>query len=393
MRVFQIGGKRYGYVSLEDTMQAYEYKSEATGKERIMLPPGLRKSAVSELESVMKQKAIAPVVNARKMLGLLDVDGYHSGACSAIADGTIMHIKSGDARVKDWLSKSQNPMNLTMALRTAVNYYQACGNAFLLKLRDRTGKWVGLELLLPQEIEIRENIDDNGFMKPNYVQRHNNKVLPILNKDMIYIKKPTYRSSVWGLSSFPVAYGIETLKEIKALDHNNFKNGLLIDYFILVNGGTLKGDEEGEEGDEYSKLEEMLKNVTGTKSGHSSILLESEDTGVKIELVPLRGNLRDGEYQKLKEDIRNETLAYHRVPKRIIAQSTAGQLGGDNNSDMVLFYNMVLKPIQDDIKEQLVQEFLEEFGWNVETESFDFGKLMDIFETEEQKMFKVGARG
>ncbi|MCF7911431.1 MAG: hypothetical protein K9M99_02805 [Candidatus Cloacimonetes bacterium] len=309
MRVFQFGGKRYGYVSLEDTMKTYGYTSEATSRDRIIRSI-LQKDDTGALAKVMKQKAIAPVVSIRKMLGLLDVDGYHSGACGAISDGTIMHFKNTEKCVKDWIANSQNPMNLTRSLRTAVNYYQACGNAFLMKLRDRTGKWVGIELMLPHEIEIRENIDENGFMKPNYVQRHNNKLLPILNRDMIHIKKPTYKSKVWGLSSLPVAYGLETLKEIKTLDHNNFKNGLLIDYFIFLTGGTV--DElEDEDGDGYTKLEKMLKNATGTKSGHSSIFLEIEETGAKIELVPMRGNMKDGEYQKLKEDIRNEVLAYH----------------------------------------------------------------------------------
>jgi hypothetical protein len=82
-------------------------------------------------------------------------------------------------------------------------------------------------------------------------------------------------------------------------------------------------------------------------------------------------------------------LAYHRVPKRIIAQATAGQLGGDNNSDMILFHNMVLKPIQDDIAEHLSEEFRAEYGWDVSNEDWDFGSLPAVFESEEEKAFKL----
>ncbi len=388
MRVMKIAGKRCGFVSIDELMEGYRGEAVARGKAaQVMI---LAKSAgeESELKRVMSQKAIIPPVNMLRMLQLMDIDGYHSGACNAIADGAVMHVRCKNGNVADWIVKSQNQMNLTRLLRSCVLHLQACGNGFLLKLRDRQGKWVGLELLLPQEIEIRHNVDENGFLRPNYVQIRDSKQLPILNRDVIHIKKPTYKSSVWGLSSLPVAQGIETLKEIKALDYNNFRNGLLIDYFILVNGGSLSESESDEDG-VYSRIEEMLMEAKGTRGGHSSILLESDDQGVKIDLVPLRQGTRDGDFQNLKSDIRDEMLAYHRVPKRIIAQATAGQLGGDNNSDMILFHNMVLKPIQDDIAEHLSEEFAEEYGWSVDNEDWDFGNLPGVFESEEERAFKL----
>ncbi len=372
------------FVTTEQLLEGYKAEKFEQGK----IVSNLRKN--SDGKEILKQKSIIAPVSMRKMLNLLDVDGYHSGACSAISEGVVMHIRNKSAVVDQWLKDSQNPVNLTRAIRSAIVHYQACGNGFLLKLRDRSGSWIGLELLPPQEIEIKENIDEYGFLRPNYVQHRAGKSLLIPNKDMIHIKKPTYKSNAWGLSSLPVALSVETLKEIKDLDYNNFKNGLLIDYFIVVSGGSLtEGDGDEEEGT-YSQLERMLKEAVGTKGGHSSILLETSDVGAKIELIPLRQTSREGEFKQLKEDIRNEMLAYHRVPKRLIAQTTSGQLGGDNNSDMVLFYNFVVKPIQDDLAEQLSEEFTAEFGWNVEAEDWDFGDLTEVFLSEEDRVFKLG---
>jgi len=387
MRVQKIAGRNYGFVSVDELLEGYKGEAFADGEtaQTVIVAKGV--DAQKELRDVLAQASIIPPANMLRMLQLLDIDGYHNGACNAIADGAIMHMRCKHELVSKWMSESQNQMNLTRMLRSSVLHYQACGNGFLLKLRDAKGQWVGLERLLPQEIEIKHNVDERGFLKANYVQNRDGKRLPILNRDVIHIQKPTYKSSVWGLSSLPVAQGIETLKEIKALDYNNFRNGLLIDYFILVNGGSLNegDDEEGV----YSQIEEMLQDARGTRGGHSSILLESDDAGVKIELIPLRQGTRDGDFQNLKSDIRDEMLAYHRVPKRIIAQATAGQLGGDNNSDMILFHNMVLKPIQDDIAEHLSEEFRAEYGWDVSNEDWDFGSLPAVFESEEEKAFKL----
>jgi hypothetical protein len=39
-----------------------------------------------------------------------------------------------------------------------------------------------------------------------------------------------------------VAVNIEILEQIKTFDFNKFKNGLLVDYFMIVEGGSLKDD-------------------------------------------------------------------------------------------------------------------------------------------------------
>lgn len=49
-------------------------------------------------------------------------------------------------------------------------------------------------------------------------------------------------SNAWGVSCLPVTVNIEILEQIKTFDFNNFKNGLLVDYFMIVEGGSLKDD-------------------------------------------------------------------------------------------------------------------------------------------------------
>ncbi len=390
MRVIKVGSHNIGVISADKMMADYNTPEKFSAKAEASVK-SLFKADKPKLQDVLTQTSILPPANMRKLLDLLDADGYHASCCSAIADGTIMNFASKNKQVQNWIDNSQNQGSIIGILRNMVKHYEACGNGFALKVRNKLGEWVGLEILLPQEIELKTNYDDNGFLKPNFVQYKNGKKKPFLNKDVIHLLKPHHKSNVWGLSSLPVAQGIETLREIKKLDYNNFKSGLLIDYFIIVQGGSLNDDLESEDGlsdDVTSRIEEALRNATGTKHGHSSILIESDDPGVKIELVPLRQTLRDGEFINLKKDIRNETLTYHRVPPRIASQATAGELGGDNNSDMVLFYNLVLKPIEREFGEILSRNFRDEFGWKIKSADWDFGDLTELFESDDMKMLK-----
>ena len=120
-----------------------------------------------------------------------------------------------------------------------VSNYTACGNGFLVKLRSLTGEWVGLSRINPAEVQIVEKYDDYGFLYPDYIEVKNNKKAYFQGSDIIHMKKTTYKSRAWGLSCLPVILNCEILNGIKEYNYNQFKNGLLIDYFIIIEGGSL----------------------------------------------------------------------------------------------------------------------------------------------------------
>ncbi len=394
MRIAKVAGHNVAIVTTEEITKDYlQGQCIVQKSDKWLSCAETTDDRAKRLAEIVKQPEVRPIIDIAKMMELLEVDGFHSGCCDAIGKGAIMKVECKDLNVTKWLESYQSQDSFQKLLQISIEEREACGNGFIMLQRNRKGEWVGLERMLPQEMGITLHTDENNFLRPNFIQRKSGKILPILNEDMFHLKKYTHRSQIWGASSIPPAQGIETLKQIKALDFNNFKNGLLIDYFIIVNGGTIKDseeyDENGEKVNSLSDLEDALRAATGTKRGHSTVLLESEDPNSKIELIPLRQEAKDGAFIKLKEEIRNEILAYHRVPKRIIAQATSGQLSGDNNSDMIMFYNLVLKPIQQEVAEMLSRKFREEFGWTVTAKDWDFGKLTDIFKTPEELALEV----
>ena len=329
------------------------------------------------------------------LLNLLDTDEYHSGCIDALTMATIMQFDCKNSQVKSWMEAAEFPAceDQTTILAELMKFYLACGNGFLIKMRNAQGQWMGLERMLPSEVQIVENYDEFGFFKPNYIQVKNNQKKDFAYEDIIHVKKSTHRSNAWGLACLPIAINIEILGEIKTFDYNNFKNGLMIDYFVIVEGGTLRDgtvtDEQGNEvlTDAYTEIEKALTEVKGNAKSHSTVLIESESRDVKIRLEPLRQQDREGGFLGLKKDLREGILAYHRVPARIVSQLIPGQLGGDNRSDMLMFYQFVVRPLQNRLALALANEFNFDFGWNVKPEDFNFGNLTEVLQTADEQLF------
>ena len=343
-----------------------------------------------------EKKLIAPPYSMKKLCDLMDSDEYHSGCIDAICNSAIMKVECSNTNVAAWLKAAQYPSceDESTLLSELLRFYLACGNGFLIKMRSAQGAWVGLERLLPSETAIIERYNDFGFFAPDYVQTQNSKKKDFPYADIIHLKKSTHRSNAWGLACLPIALNLEILAEIKTFDYNNFANGLLIDYFIIVEGGSLRDgvvvDEDGNEviQDAFTQIQTALTEAKGTDKAHSAVLIESESREVKIKLEPLRQSSPDGGFTLLKKDLREGIFAYHRVPPRVVSQLVAGQLGGDNNSDMILFYNFVIKPLQARLALALANEFnFENPTWKVSPQDFNFGDITEATREADTSLF------
>ena len=389
MRVMRLGAYNLAISSASDLLET-KYKPEPIDLSKYQRVGKQLISKAAETKKVVLQP-----YSMSNLLNLLDIDEYHSGCIDALTMATIMQFDCKNRQVKAWMETAEFPAceDQTTILGEMMKFYLACGNGFLIKMRNAQGQWMGLERMLPSEVQIVENYDEFGFFKPNYIQVKNNQKKDFAYEDIIHVKKSTHRSNAWGLACLPIAINIEILGEIKTFDYNNFKNGLMIDYFMIVEGGTLRDgtvtDEQGNEvlTDAYTEIEKALTEVKGNAKSHSTVLIESESRDVKIRLEPLRQQDREGGFLGLKKDLREGILAYHRVPARIVSQLIPGQLGGDNSSDMRMFYQFVVKPLQNRLALALANEFNFDFGWSVKPEDFNFGDLTQAIQSADDQLF------
>ena len=389
MRVMRLGGYNLAISSVSDLIES-KYKPEAIDLSRCQR---LGKQLISK--AAESKKTVMAPYSMSKLLNLLDMDEYHSGCIDALSMATVMQFECKNKQVAAWMEAAEFPAceDQTTILAEMIKFYLACGNGFLIKMRNPQGDWMGLERMLPSEVQIVENYDRFGFFRPDYIQVKNNQKKDFAYADIVHIKKSTHRSNAWGLACLPIAINIEILGEIKTFDYNNFKNGLMIDYFVIVEGGTLRDgtvtDEQGNEvlTDAYTEIEKALTEVKGNAKSHSTVLIESESRDVKIRLEPLRQQDREGGFLSLKKDLREGILAYHRVPARIVSQLIPGQLGGDNRSDMAMFYHFVIKPLQERLALTMAIEFNYEFDWKVKPDDFNFGNLTELLQSDDEKLF------
>ncbi len=389
MRVMRIGAHNLSISSASDLLET-KYKPEPIDLSKCQR---IGKQLVSKAAET--KKVVSQPYSMSNLLNLLDTDEYHSGCIDALTMATIMQFDCKNSQVKAWMESAEFPAceDQTTILAELMKFYLACGNGFLIKMRNAQGQWMGLERMLPSEVQIVENYDEFGFFKPNYIQVKNNQKKDFAYEDIIHVKKSTHRSNAWGLACLPIAINIEILGEIKTFDYNNFKNGLMIDYFVIVEGGTLRDgtvtDEQGNEvlTDAYTEIEKALTEVKGNAKSHSTVLIESESRDVKIRLEPLRQQDREGGFLGLKKDLREGILAYHRVPARIVSQLIPGQLGGDNKSDMLMFYHFVVRPLQNRLALALANEFNFDFGWSVKPDDFNFGDLTQAIQSADDQLF------
>ena len=389
MKVRRIGSHNLGILSGIELIEK-NYKTEAVDLSKYTYVGTKKLSKAQE-----KKTVVLPPVSMAKLLGLTDIDEYHEACVSALIHTSLMQVEVKNANLKQWFNKAEFPENEDPAslLAEFLRYYLTCGNGFLLNMRNAKGEWVGLERILPNQIMIVENYDQYGFFKPDYIHFKNAKKKYFDGNEVIHIKKSTHKSNAWGLACLPIAINIELLKEIKTFDYNNFRNGLLVDYFMIVEGGTLKEDiiedENGNEvmTDAFTEIERVLSQARGNSKSHTTILIETENKDARIRLEPLRQQDRDGGFTTLKKDIREGIFAYHRVPARIVSQVIPGQLGGDNKSDMIMFYHFVVKPLQKRLAMILAKEFNIEYSWGLSASDFDFGTLTDILMSEDEKIF------
>jgi len=342
-------------------------------------------------KSLANQKKISPPYSMLKLLNLLMSNEYHDGCVDAISKNTVKMFECSNPKVQAWWDACQTPpkTNKIKLLRQMVKYNAACGNGFLIKLRSLSGEWVGLQRLLPNETEILENTNDQGFLVPDYIQRRNSVQTYFPGKDIIHMLEETFKSQAWGLQSLPIAANVEVLKELKTLDYNNFKNGLFIDYMILVEGLLDEDTDDTDSDDEsgFGTIKAQFETAIQNKKQHSNIILETGDPNVKIRVEKLRKEMTADGQKQLEDKYRNGIFAYHRVPPRLASQETPGKLGGDNDSDLKIFYFNKIKPLQEDLASILAAEFKKEFGWNVKSEDFNFGNLLDDYKSEEQRFY------
>ncbi len=179
MRVMRLGGYNLAISSVSDLIES-KYKPEAIDLSKCQR---LGKQLISKAAET-KKTVMAPY-SMSKLLNLLDMDEYHSGCIDALSMATVMQFECKNKQVAAWMEAAEFPAceDQTTILAEMIKFYLACGNGFLIKMRNPQGDWMGLERMLPSEVQIVENYDkfSQGALSGGTGHSHSRQPVPYLS--------------------------------------------------------------------------------------------------------------------------------------------------------------------------------------------------------------------
>lgn len=122
----------------------------------------------------------------------------------------------------------------------------------------------------------------------------------------------------------------------------------------------------------------FANNYKGFTNAHKTLLLHTGKTTegqapAKVRLEKLDG-IEDMSFEKLKDVNRNDIIAAHGVPPRLVGVVTAGQLGGGTEliDQLHSFNELVIKP-----KKKTIEEFFENIGIKLKIKELDVTNFKD----------------
>lgn len=159
-----------------------------------------------------------------------------------------------------------------------------------------------------------------------------------------------------------------------AVEYNSyqFQNGMMASFAVLIQGGEMSKTAR-------AQLKKFLKdNFTQIKNAGRVLVISNDDPNAKIEIKPLdlEGAAKDMSFVNLRSFSRDEIIAAHDVPPRMVGIMAAGQLGGSGeiSGQLKTFKETVINPEQNRLEDLLTNTILKTFGehkWRIKFGEMD----------------------
>ena len=293
---------------------------------------------------------IEPFFSFEAMLLLYYANTYHRRSINIKAK-LLSQIES--TNLEKFLPPGITP---TSFLHSFALEYELYGNAFLEKtMLNRLYILPGFEA----RVDIHRNIYQNRF-------------LAYTKLDGYHLKNYSPRSRFYGEPEY-----LATIKQIqttqKADEYNSkfLDNGARPGFAVIFENG----EPTPEQIESFRQF--FGDNYKGYDNANKTIILSTAsamgDKDAKIRLEKL-SEIEDISFKLLKEVNRDEIIAAHGVPPRLVGVISAGQLGGSNEliSQLHSFNELELKP-----KRQQLEEFFASIGIELKIKDLDVTNFKD----------------
>lgn len=294
-----------------------------------------------ETKSSQTDDEITPPVETSEILTIAHSNAWH-GRCVEIKTKNVIKDFDIDDReravLEEWISDDFD--TIYEALLQYEIDFQNTGNTYL-EMNRMGRKLTRIYRVEPETMTIKK---DGSF-----IQRTDDDLeLPKYDSDEIDSNSIFHIRNVNSLSSFygyPTwIFALESLRldrNIKTFFSSFFKNGAVPDIIIALEGADFSKPVK-------EKIKLALSQTKGVENMHKTLLLGLPYENAKLNVTTLTSPIKDIDFEKIGKPSREEIIAAHGVPPRLLGIIPGGQLGGqgDGDSQLETFYNTVIEPEQ-----------------------------------------------
>ncbi len=305
---------------------------------------------------------VYPPLSLAQILSLTYSNAFHTQCIALKADMAVGLDYVAPKPVEKFLEDASGDDPFLELLQKVVFDWECMGNGYLEVARSRKGQIGELYHVHAQTVFA----DTSQNRLAGFVQEVDGSVkfsaFGACNgqNELFQFKRYTPLSTWYGLPEWVAA--LEALRldqEKKSFYAAFFRNFAVPSLAVVLTGAEF--DEATE-----ATIREGFKQVKGVDNAHKTMLLSVPFEGAKITFEKLMVDLKDLPFEKLSQSTREEILAAHGVPPRLVGIVTAGSLGGGGEMEgqMLSFVEMKVKPrmayVQNRIKRLLRDQGLPE---------------------------------
>lgn len=288
---------------------------------------------------------VYPPVDLETILNLSHSNAFHSTCIELKASMTVGVEYEAPARAEKFLEEISGGTPFLELLQQVVYDWEGLGNGYMEISRSKKGRQIGEvghvhghTVYAVQEgkrlAEFWQETASSGTEKFSLFGAKDAR------NELLHFRRYTPLSSFYGLPSWIASLEALRLDQEKKVFYSAFFKNFAVPSMAIV----LKGA-EFDAGTEAAIREGLLR-TKGSENAHKTILLSVPFDGAEIDFHTLSSGLKDMPFDKLSQATREEILAAHAVPPRLVGIVTAGALGGRSEAEgqLQIFVETCIKP-------------------------------------------------
>lgn len=288
---------------------------------------------------------VYPPVDLQQILQLSHSNAFHSTCIELKASMTVGIEYEAPVQVEKFLEDVSGDTPFLELLQQAIYDWEGLGNGYLEIARSKKGRQIG-ELGHVHGHTVFAVQEGNRLSEywQETASASTQKFAPFgehgEQNELFHFRRYTPLSSFYGLPSWIAALEALRLDQEKKVFYSSFfRNNAVPSMAIVLQGAEFDAGTE-------AVIRDGLRETKGAENAHKTILLSVPFDGAEIKFHMLSSDLKDMPFDKLSQATREEILAAHAVPPRLVGIVTAGQLGGGGEAEgqLQIFNETSIKP-------------------------------------------------